>query len=471
MKKIINMKTAVILLGALLALSIAFSVFSFVVLSGKESPPMVGGTEQSEVFATVANVGDLKKAPHSAEQINVLGYYAPNDGGGGLYVYQRDGKADAENGGTVIAAEGGGTWELAETAKVSLRQFGAKGDGKADDTDAIQKWLLSAKERKTLYAPAGEYVFKTPLTGPARNYIGLQGDGSQQTVFIYKGDKKDVDLFTIGDANRKLTGWVMSGFNIKSSVKMTAGTALRVIRMAGGSRLYDLSCSHAEEPKNLWDGVWFDGCNVLTYDGFEISVKNEGIIVSGAEKDDSGSDVTLDHGSITFSKIGVHAAGGFGGLYVGQVLIYGSEDTGFLQDNARIKRGNREIILSQFCVLDACHKYNARINDPLSDSATLQIDAYFSGAGWIAPADPGDNLFIEKLPNGRISIASSQIRVAKRHGVNVADNSTMVRISAETFIVNSGQYGIYSATQSKNISFSGKMAWNAKGDSNVSFSQ
>ncbi len=115
--------------------------------------------------------------------------------------------------------------------------------------------------------------------------------------------------------------------------------------------------------KNLWDGVWFNNCSTTTYTGFEIYVQNEGITVNGLADSDSGADLLLDQGSITFSNIGIHLAGGYGGLYVGQVLIYGCGQVGYLQDSARAARGNREVFFSDLCVLDASHEYCALIDD------------------------------------------------------------------------------------------------------------
>ena len=199
---------------------------------------------------------------------------------------------------------------------LSLKDYGAKGDGKTDDTQAVKSWLAALKPGYTGYIPAGEYVFKEPLVGPQVKGVGIRGEGAQQSILVYQGDDRDCDLLTLGSDSKltALTGWILQGFSVESDVRMIGGTALRLRWMQGGTRIMDVDISRLNKEKNLWDGVWFDCCNVATYDGFNINVRNEGVIVSGADDSDAASDVSLDHGAITFCTVGIHVGGGFGGL-------------------------------------------------------------------------------------------------------------------------------------------------------------
>lgn len=196
---------------------------------------------------------------------------------------------------------------------LSLKDYGAKGDGKTDDTQAIKSWLAALKPGYTGYIPAGEYVFKEPLVGPQVKGVGIRGEGAQQSILVYQGDDRDCDLLTLGSDSKltALTGWILQGFSVESDVRMIGGTALRLRWMQGGTRIMDVDISRLNKEKNLWDGVWFDCCNVATYDGFNINVRNEGVIVSGADDSDAASDVSLDHGAITFCTVGIHVGGGF----------------------------------------------------------------------------------------------------------------------------------------------------------------
>lgn len=99
-----------------------------------------------------------------------LGYRAPGDGGGGLFYW--DGASDAPpDAGLVFAAEparGHGRWIRlnslqslsGSTAQIpngplNVRWFGARGNGTADDTNAVQS-AINATNGATVFFPAGD---------------------------------------------------------------------------------------------------------------------------------------------------------------------------------------------------------------------------------------------------------------------------------------------------------------------------
>ncbi|MBP1994502.1 glycosyl hydrolase family 28-related protein [Paenibacillus eucommiae] len=95
----------------------------------------------------------------------VTGYYSSGDGGGGNYNYDSTDTTSSDNGGTVIVAADGGRWKLSATGMVSLRQFGAKGDGVADDTAATQAAMTWCEtNNRALYVPSGTYKITSPVT-------------------------------------------------------------------------------------------------------------------------------------------------------------------------------------------------------------------------------------------------------------------------------------------------------------------
>ena len=83
------------------------------------------------IYATVVGMPSLE-IPVGINAIRVNGYYAAGDGGGALYVKVDD---EPAHGGKFQTADGA-WWEISET-NLDPRQFGAKGDGIADDSNAF----------------------------------------------------------------------------------------------------------------------------------------------------------------------------------------------------------------------------------------------------------------------------------------------------------------------------------------------
>lgn len=67
-----------------------------------------------------------------------LGYYAPNDGGGAVYIIRAKTEDDVDDGCSIIVLDNGNVAELMTEGEVNVKQFGAKGDNEHDDAENIQ---------------------------------------------------------------------------------------------------------------------------------------------------------------------------------------------------------------------------------------------------------------------------------------------------------------------------------------------
>lgn len=108
------------------------------------------------------------------------GYYAAGDGGGGHYWLDSSDTTSADNGGTIIVAADGGRWKLIYSGDVTLKQFGAKGDGTTNDQPSIQAAINSGVG---LYATAGTYKVNSALLCSAETFL-IHGD-SDSTIFDF----------------------------------------------------------------------------------------------------------------------------------------------------------------------------------------------------------------------------------------------------------------------------------------------
>lgn len=134
----------------------------------------------------VDSVAALRSMSTSATtSVQVRGYYTPGDGGGGVYRLDATDAASIDNGGTVIVGVGGARWKLVVGERVSVKQFGAKGDGVANDRTAIQAAIDAFPK---IFIPEGDYILSgfltlrsSDITGAGKRKARLRPSGNFPT--------------------------------------------------------------------------------------------------------------------------------------------------------------------------------------------------------------------------------------------------------------------------------------------------
>ena len=162
---------------------------------------------QSGALASAPNLEALRRlAPNGAAPVFLQGAVATGDGGAGWFAWQAESIAP-DDGGCVVTPEGGsaGRWQRIYSGPVDVRWFGARGDGLADDSDALQRAVIHHSD---VYLPAGVYRLTRPLdlselwgrriagagqTADARNPAGFEsGKLSRATTLLLDADNAPV---------------------------------------------------------------------------------------------------------------------------------------------------------------------------------------------------------------------------------------------------------------------------------------
>lgn len=176
-----------------------------------------GGTVRT--IPTIKELRTVQGTPDSA--VLLLGYHAAGDSGGGLFSWQAD-CVRQDDGGTVIAAGdlAEGRW-IRRADDIKVTYFGARGDGVADDTAAIQSAINAVSEtaapgtayeeaRKvggTVHFPAGKYrVSDTLLVGPQTTLQGVGSVGGFQRGGLLANDRGSVIVARFDDPKK----WIVS---------------------------------------------------------------------------------------------------------------------------------------------------------------------------------------------------------------------------------------------------------------------
>ncbi len=135
----------------------------------------------------------------------VSGYWAPGDGGGGIFTWI-DGEVSSyrSDGGTIfVMRQWGGYWKRIFSGAVNAKWFGAKGDGVTNDQDAIQaaldashRWSKSGSE---VFVPAGTYIHQYLLINDNQTLRGARGTVfKMRKVTAQEGERRSRDNVLVG---------------------------------------------------------------------------------------------------------------------------------------------------------------------------------------------------------------------------------------------------------------------------------
>lgn len=91
-----------------------------------------------------------------------FGFHQLNDGGNKVYKIIKEQNAQNVNGRSKINLLRDDLYAISLNDKINVKEYGAKGDGVQDDTEAIQ-FCIDNFSHRTIYFPDGDYLISSPL--------------------------------------------------------------------------------------------------------------------------------------------------------------------------------------------------------------------------------------------------------------------------------------------------------------------
>jgi hypothetical protein len=151
----------------------------------------VGNAKSFLVFDTLTGGASSALKAQTTFDSDVLymtrGWATVSDGGHGIYRWNSASTATGNDGTIVVPTSNpaNGRWELVYSGEINARQFGAKGNGTADDTAKIVAAIAALPAQGgTVYLPTGTY--KTTSTITISNHrVHLRGDGNWATRILF----------------------------------------------------------------------------------------------------------------------------------------------------------------------------------------------------------------------------------------------------------------------------------------------
>lgn len=340
--------------------------------------------------AGAATLDELRRVPpRPGALVLVRGYWAADDGGGGLFRWD-DAATAADDGGVCVEPErhgrraGRGRWlRIIDAPFVNARWFGARGDGAADDAPALQAAIdhCQAGGDTVLFIPAGRY-----------RLVGRSGDDRVRNGLIVRhrppilNGAQAVRIVGAGRATRLLAG----------------ADAMVLIRCAADAcALADLSLDGGGRA-----GVW--GLAVVPEDmGQTARVVSqqyntfENILIAGC------TEAIVQQPGPSVNRI---ASGSFYNRY-NNIHVYGCGRGVWLKPGATTDIGNNRNLFTNLVVTNGC---NTGVQIDAGDTNTF-LSCHFEGvASGTSPSAP-----------------PTAVRIAARSGVVDNNSNTFVSCKFE----------------------------------------
>jgi len=208
---------------------------------------LIGSTITSIAALKAISVTELS----NNEEVYVLGYYTPGDGGGGPFYWNSTSTA-TDNGGSVIQVTGVATGRWVRLTTVyTPEMFGAKADGSTDDTTAVQALITFAENFGVVgtavdFTQGKKYKCSFSLTSPnstnpSTAATGMQIRGNKCTLIGRAADNNIIKVNPPASPLSYCNGLDISGFDLDMTAMANAASTAGILwQRSYGSKLHDI---------------------------------------------------------------------------------------------------------------------------------------------------------------------------------------------------------------------------------------
>ena len=331
---------------------------------------------------------------------------------------------------------------------VSVKDFGAVGDGLTDDTLAInlalnQLYCVTANPsaRKTLYFPAGHYIVSNSINVPSN--AKLVGEGSGNTIIEQTRPPYLAPIVT----------WV---FYTADSRQQTQGQ----IGLNGADLPHDIHISNMSL-KSSSDGIWIDKASRVTLSNVNftgnktrVNLLNDPVLNYPACGVNMRGGALTPPTDISFTNCMFRGfnAGIFAdnGMYISTVVVHSCSFEDMYQGlHLTSATGNTKQMTVSHCVFDQIYNHGIEVNNAANFVSTFNWYREVGNALHGSPFPESEVIFFGSACNGCASIGDEFARTD-------AQNLVVRRITATTGSVD-WQYntllrmGSYAQTQGRSV--------------------
>ena len=294
---------------------------------------------------------------------------------------------------------------------VSVKDFGAVGDGVADDTAAIQDAIdaMNTANGGAIYIPAGEYLITDYIT--LYSDVTLFGEGKASKIHLVNSSRSDAFRAT-GTQPSPVNRITMRDFMLYGDTSFLAGVP-SVVNGGGVNFLYTDDCTF----ENLWVSGFSDGGIAIlngsynTIASCRVRFTAQGISFNANDIDVTGNVAVGNTISDTGTYNGLHLEGGFG-----------------------VSPATGEVRYTTLTGNTVINSYEAGINIELAPYTACAGNSVFN-AGFGATSI---NMGIKVFGGFSSGISGNTVRGCDGYGIVVGANSGECAVSGNATVDNGG---------------------------------